>query len=133
MRESLQILKSISSEVECQEKTLTVFSSSVESLNQLPDVLLKLPHSVGRDEHVETGVGVGLGDLQKPSPRILLQVHVVLFVIFVHHLSLQLPLPQIVGINVAETAVELNELGEVLVELAGSGESHHYLVLRQRR
>jgi len=101
----------------------------IESLNQLSDVLFELPHTVGRDEHVEPGVGVGLGDLQKPPPCVLLQVHVVLLVIFVHHLSLQLALLQIVGVNLAQAAVELHELGEVLVELTGSGESHHYLVL----
>ena len=117
--------------MEYQENTVTVCRAVIESLNQLSDVLFELPHTVGRDEHVEPGVGVGLGDLQKPPPCVLLQVHVVLLVIFVHHLSLQLALLQIVGINLAQAAVELHELGEVLVELTGSGERHHYLVLLQ--
>ena len=114
------------------EENITVSSSRVPSIkpfNQLPNVLLKFLHSVSRDEHVEPGVSVCLGHLQEPAPSVLLQVHVVLFVIFVHDLRLQFSLPQIVGINLAQTAVELHELGEVLVELTSGGECHQYLVL----
>ena len=71
---------------------------------------------------MEPGVPVGLGDFQKSSPRIFLQVHVVFFVIFVHDLRLELALPQVVGVHLAETAIELDELGEVLMELTSSRE-----------
>ena len=107
---------------------LTV-TASVKFIYQLSDVLFKFPHSVSWNEHVEPGLRVGLGDLEEPPPGILLQVHVVLLVVLVHDLRLQLPLPQVVRVNLAQAAVELNELGEVLVELASSGECHQNLVL----
>lgn len=78
---------------------------------------------------MEPRVAVSLGNFQKPSPRVLLQVHVVFFVIFVHDLRLQLALPQIVGINLAKAAIELDKLGEVLMELTSSREGHQNLVL----
>jgi len=100
-------------------------------LNQLANVLLELSHALGRDEHLEPVVAAGesLGHLEESSTSILLQIHVVFFIVFVHHLGLEFSLLQVVRINLAETLIEVNELQKVLTEQSSSGKGHQNLIL----
>ena len=103
-------------------------------INQLPEVVLELAHSVRWNEHLEPGVAAGerLRHFEEPSPCILLQIHVVLLVIFVHHLRLQLALPQVVRVQLFELIlIEINELDQVLTEQCRSREGHQDLILKE--
>ena len=100
--------------------------------NQVLEVVVDLPHAIGGDEHLEPPVPPPghLGELKEPASGILLQVHVILFVIvvFEHHCRLELPLSQVVGVHSAEVFVEIRELDQVLAELRRGGEGHQDLV-----
>jgi len=101
-------------------------------INQLPEVVLELAHSVRWNEHLEPGVAAGerLRHFEEPSPCILLQIHVILLVIFVHHLRLQLALPQVVWVQLLKfILIEINELDQVLTEQCRSREGHQDLIL----
>ena len=103
-------------------------------INQLPEVVLELAHSVRWNEHLEPGVATGerLRHFEEPSPCILLQIHVVLLVIFVHHLRLQLALSQVVGVQLLKLIlIEINELDQVLTEQCRSREGHQDLILKE--
>jgi len=102
-------------------------------VNEFPKIVLELPHSVRGNKHLEPGTGVATSksfrDLQKSSPCILLEIHVVLLVVLVHHLGPELALSQVVGIQLFQVMVEIDELDKVLAEERSSGKSHQDLIL----
>jgi len=100
-------------------------------VDELPQVVLELGHPVGRDEDLEPRVapGEGLRHLQEATPRVLLQVHVILLVVLVHHLGLQLTLSQIVRIQDFQITIEVDESDQVLTEEGSRRECHQNLIL----
>ena len=67
--------------------------------------------------------------LQKSSACILFQVHVILLVIFIHHLRSELALLQIVRIKISDVFIELDKFQQILAENASCGEGHQNLIL----
>ena len=96
---------------------------------------MEFPHPFRGNENLKSRVATSesLRNFEKPSSGIFLQIHVVLLVILVHHLRLQLALTQALRVQLAEVAVELDELDHVLTEQSGGGESHQYLVLKWKQ
>jgi len=100
-------------------------------VNEFAQVVLELGHAVGWDENLKPGVssGEGFRDLEEPSPRVLLEIHVILFIVLVHHLGLELPLLQMVRVKFAHLLVEVDKVQQVLVEDGRRRERHENLVL----
>ena len=89
--------------------------------------------------------GKCLRHLQEPPSGIFSKIHVVLFIILVHHLWLQIFLSRLIFFNslhfsgraylfkivskvAVKIVVEIDKVGEVLIEHSGSGEWHHDLI-----
>lgn len=108
-----------------------VINAVIVLVNELGEVLLELLHGLGRDEHLgpEVPGTESLGDLEEPAPGILLEVHVILLVVLVHHIGQELALLQVVGVDTIELVVGGDELIQLVVKQFNGWESHQDLVL----
>ena len=114
---------------------IRVFSAVVNAVivlvNELSEVLREFLHGLGRDEHLgpEVPAAEGLGDLEEPAPGVLLEVHVILLLVLVHHVGQELALPQVVGVDTLKLVVGCDKLIQLAVKQLNGGESHQDLVL----
>ena len=109
----------------------TVVNAVIVLVNELSEVLREFLHSLGRDEHLRPKVPAaeGLGDLEEPAPGVLLEVHVILLLVLVHHVGQELALLQVVGVDTLKLVVGGDELIQLAVKQLNGGESHQDLVL----
>jgi len=108
-----------------------VLNAIIVLVNELIEMLLELLHGLGWDEYLrpEVPAAEGLRDLEEPTPGVLLEVHVILFLVLVHHVGQQLTLPKVVGVDTIELVVGFDELIQLAVKQLGGWKSHQDLIL----